>query len=48
MTRFLVTSIALILAAGTAVAEPLIALITTIEADLPAVLEARKVHDDCA
>lgn len=33
---------------GTAVAEPLIALITTIEADLPAVLEARKEHDDCA
>lgn len=33
---------------GAAVAEPLIALITTIEADLPAVLEARKVHDDCA
>lgn len=33
---------------GAAVAEPLIALITTIEADLPAVLEARKEHDDCA
>ena len=28
--------------------KPDIAIITTIEADLPAVLEARKVHDDCA
>lgn len=31
---------------GAAVAKPLIALITTIEADLPAILEARRAHDE--